>query len=155
MDQMRMREAHDSMDLLRIHLEQSSKRARERAKEPDRVAAAAELTGLHDRLNIEVKLIQDIHFARFGARLEELRIREMELCYDLDQDSWKHILLLKEARTKEYKARENYKEMKDKELDKYRKEVYVCVSVCVCVSACLRVCVHTCVCVFILHVHCM
>ena len=36
MDQMRMREAHDSMDLLRIHLEQSSKRARERAKEPDR-----------------------------------------------------------------------------------------------------------------------
>ena len=35
-DQMRMREAHDSMDLLRIHLEQSSKRARERAKEPDR-----------------------------------------------------------------------------------------------------------------------
>ena len=36
LNQMRMREAHDSMDLLRIHLEQSSARARERAKEPDR-----------------------------------------------------------------------------------------------------------------------
>ena len=36
LDQMRMRETHDSMDLLRIHLEQSSKRSRERAKEPDR-----------------------------------------------------------------------------------------------------------------------
>ena len=36
LNQMRMREAHDSIDLLRIHLEQSSARARERAKEPDR-----------------------------------------------------------------------------------------------------------------------
>ena len=57
-DQQRMRETHDSMDLLRIHLEQSSKRAKERAKEPDRVAAAAELTELHDRLNVEVKKLQ-------------------------------------------------------------------------------------------------
>ena len=50
-DQMRMREAHDSMDLLRIHLEQSSKRARERAKEPDRyVNVYAALVGSDPRM---------------------------------------------------------------------------------------------------------
>ena len=122
-----MRETQDSMDLLRIHLEQSSKRARERAKEPDRVAAAAELTELHDRLNDEVKKLQDIHFEMFGCRLEELRLREMELCYELNRESWQHTLLLKEARRKTYQAREKYKTELDTKLSNYRNEVCDCV----------------------------
>ena len=122
-----MRETQDSMDLLRIHLEQSSKRARERAKEPDRVAAAAELTELHDRLNDEVKKLQDIHFEMFGRRLEELRLREMELCYELNRESWQHTLLLKEARRKMYQAREKYKTELDTKLSNYRNEVCDCV----------------------------
>ena len=83
-----MRETQDSMDLLHVHLKQSSKRAQERAKEPDRVAPTAELTELHDRLNDEVKKLQDIHFKMFGRHLEELRLREMELCYELNRESW-------------------------------------------------------------------
>ena len=32
-----------------------------------RVAAAGELTELHDHLNVEVKKLQEIHFARYGG----------------------------------------------------------------------------------------
>lgn len=125
-NQQRMRETQDSMDLLRIHLEQSSKRARERAKEPDRVAAATELTELHDRLNDELKKLQEIHFEMFGRRLEELRLRETELCYELERESWQHIMLLKEARRKVYQAREKYKTELDTRLSNYRSEVCTC-----------------------------
>ena len=41
--------------------------------------------------------------------------------------TWQHTLLLKEARKKMYKAREKYKDAKDVELTKYRKEVCMCV----------------------------
>ena len=117
------------MDLLRIHLEQSSKRSKERAKEPVRVAAAAELTELHDRLSDEVKKLQNIHYERYGRRLDDLRHREMELCYELNRESWHHILMLKEARKKVYQALEGYKAKKDKELRAYRVQVghmYMC-----------------------------
>ena len=52
------------------------------------MAPAAELTELHDWLNDEVKKLQDIHFKMFGRHLEELHLRDMELCYELNRESW-------------------------------------------------------------------
>ena len=91
------------------------------------MAAAAELSELHDRLNDKVKKLQDIHFEMFGSRLEESRLRKMELCYKLNRESWQHTLLLKEAWRKVYQAREKYKTELDSKLSNYRNEV--CVSV--------------------------
>ena len=119
----RMRRNHDSMDLLRVHLEQSSKRSRRRAREPDRVAASTELNELNIELNSEVRKLQLIHYDMWDARIHELKAKEMELLYDMDMEGWHHTLMLKEARKKQFKVREAYTQSKTKELEDYRKEV--------------------------------
>ena len=49
-----------------------------------RVAAAAELTELHDRMNVEVKKLQDIHTARYSRSVLYLRINVVHVL-NIDQ----------------------------------------------------------------------
>ena len=122
-NQQRMRRSQDSMDLLRVHLEQSSKRSRKRGKEPDRVAAGAELAELNDLLDAEVQKLRAIHYQMWDARIVKLKHKEMELLYDLDREGWHLILILKEARKKQFKSRSGFRENKLAQLEEYREEV--------------------------------
>ena len=99
-----MREAQERVDLLRHHLEEAGARARERQKVPDRVAVAAELTNLHDLMNVETKKLSDLHHKRIGTKLDELWKKEMEILYDLQPSVLKSQDLLISARKKWYKG---------------------------------------------------
>lgn len=98
-----LREAQERVNLLRRHLEEAGARARERHIVPDRVAVAAELSKLHDLLNIESKTLTDLLNRKFRSKLKELWKREMEITYNLQGSPLSFHQFLQSARRKKYK----------------------------------------------------
>lgn len=105
-----MREAQERVDLLRRHLEEAGERARERQRVPDRVAAAAELSALHDLMGIETKRLSDLQFKKIELKINKLWKREMEIMYDTGSSMLKCQDLLRSAREKRYKGLHEWKE---------------------------------------------
>lgn len=98
-----MREAQERVDRLRRHIEEAGARALERQVVPDRVAVAAELAKLHDKLFMESKKLANILHVKFTVKLRELWKREMEIMYDLHGSLVSCNAILLSARRKKYK----------------------------------------------------
>ena len=108
-------EAQDRVNVLRQHLEAAGERARERQNAPERLAASQELLHLHELLHEQLKILEEIQHDKFVERLDQLRIREMELTYDLGMSQWRYQLLLKSAREKKSTGLEDWKGQKNSE----------------------------------------
>lgn len=98
-----MREAQESVDLLRRHLEEAGARARERYIVPDRVAAAAEVSKLQDLLNVEFNKLTDLLYNKVVTTINQLWEREVEISYNLKTLPFVFRKYLKSARMKKYK----------------------------------------------------
>lgn len=94
---------------LQRYLELEDQRAREREGAPERVAIAQELQSLHSELEGCLASLQSIQQEAFGREMDSLRIREMQLLYDLGEPHTKYRLLLNSARAKRWEALKAWK----------------------------------------------
>ena len=97
------REAENELQNLQSHLDEVERRSRIRQSAPERVTAAREVTQAQEQRSKYMKQLQEVQSLRFDRRLEELRLREMELSYDLGESRRRYMLLLGGARTKHSK----------------------------------------------------
>lgn len=114
-NRLHIQEAQDRVNVLRQHLEAAGERARERQNAPERLAASQELLHLHELLHEQLKILEVIQHDKFVERLDQLRIREMELTYNLGMSQWRYQLLLKSAREKKSTGLEDWKGQKNSE----------------------------------------
>lgn len=94
------REAEDELNNLQAHLDEVERRARARQNAPERVEAAREVSLVQAERNEYMTKLQAIQARRFDNKLEELRLREMELSYDLGVGQRHYMLILRRARNK-------------------------------------------------------
>ena len=99
-NRVRMREAQHRVNALRRHLDEAGERARVRQQAPDRVAAAKEVSEFQDKIYKELKALKKLQRPQFTEELERLRLREMEITFELGMSHWRYQFLLKEAREK-------------------------------------------------------
>ena len=108
---MERREAEDELNNLQAHLDEVERRARARQRAPERVEAAREVSLLWAERDKYLEKLQVIQRQRFDRKLEDLRLRAMELSYDLGVGKKHYMMLLGSARRKY-----------SKNLDTWRKE---------------------------------
>lgn len=97
---MERREAEDELNNLQAHLDEVERRARARQRAPERVEAAREVSLVRAERDKYLKQLQVIQNQRFDRKLEELRLRAMELSYDLGMGQKHYMMLLRSARQK-------------------------------------------------------
>lgn len=98
-----MREAQERVQLLQRHLEEAGARALERQVVPDRVAVAAELSSLHDKLAVEFNKLANILHSKFTMKLRDLWKQEMEITHSLHGSLLSYTNILHKARRKKYR----------------------------------------------------
>lgn len=108
---MERRAAEDELNNLQAHLDEVERRARARQRAPERVEAAREVSLLWAERDKYLEKLQVIQRQRFDRKLEDLRLRAMELSYDLGVGQKHYMMLLGSARHKY-----------SKNLDTWRKE---------------------------------
>ena len=79
-------------------MEAAGQRARERQNVPDRLNITKELNELHEQLQGALQLLRMSQKRMFVDHLDELRLREMELTYDLGLSQLRFQLDLRNAR---------------------------------------------------------
>ena len=79
-------------------MEAAGQRARERQNAPDRLAISKELDELHEQLQTALNVLKLSQQTMFVDRMDELRLREMELTFDLGLSQWRYTLTLRDAR---------------------------------------------------------
>ena len=108
-NRLHIQEAQDRVNVLRQHLEAAGERARERQNAPERLAASQVLLNLHEQLHEQLKILEILQHDKFVERLNQLRIREMEVTYDLGMSQWRYQMLLKGAREKKANGLEDWR----------------------------------------------
>ena len=114
-NRLHLQEAQDRVNVLRRHLEEAGERARERQNAPERVAATRVLDRLHGLLHEQLKILEMVQRKNFVARLDEIRIREMDVMYDLGMSQWRYQFTLKSARNKKTTGLEDWRVQKNSE----------------------------------------
>lgn len=107
---MERREAEDELNNLQAHLDEVERRARARQRAPERVEAAREVSLLWAERDKYLEKLQVIQSQRFDRKLEELRLRAMELSYDLGVGQKHYMMLLGSARHKYGKNLDSWRE---------------------------------------------
>lgn len=121
---MERREAENELNNLQAHLDEVEQRARARQRAPERVEAAREVSLLRAERDKYLKQLQVIQSQRFDHKLEELRLRAMELSYDLGMGQKHYMMILISARQKYSKNLDTWRaEQITQRLLSYREEV--------------------------------
>lgn len=123
-NRMQRREAENHLHNLQLHLDEVDRRSRIRRNAPERVSAAKEVAEAQDQRMNYIKRLQEIQSKRFDRKLEDLRLRQMELAYDLGVNQREYMILLRSARYKVHKNVQMWKSNQMSErLKAYRAEV--------------------------------
>ena len=123
-NRMQRREAENHLHNLQLHLDEVDRRSRIRRNAPERVSAAKEVAEAQDLQMRCIKRLQEIQSKRFDRKLEDLRLRQMELAYDLGVNQREYMILLRDARHKVHKNVQMWKsDQMNERLMAYRAEV--------------------------------
>lgn len=78
-NQLRMHEAQEQVNVLRHRLQQAGERARQRENAPERVAAATEILQLQNTLAVQTERLEEFEREKYESRLDELEQRKRRL----------------------------------------------------------------------------
>ena len=121
---MERREAEDELNNLQAQLDEAERRERARRSAPERVEAAREVTLLQTEREKCMKQLQVVQKLRFNRKLEDLRLREMELSYDLGVAQRHYMIMLRRTRNKYATHMNAWKAAwEQKRLSRYREEM--------------------------------
>ena len=103
------------------HLESAGKRSRQRQRDPKRVAASNQVNENHEILSEHMSRIELSERDHYHSMIEQFRVREMQLLYDLGEGHEKYHAILTEARETRYAILGRWREHKRSEwLEQHR-----------------------------------
>ena len=118
------REAEHELNNLQADLDEAEERARARERPPERVAAARQVSLLETKRAACMKQLQEVQKRRFDRKLEDLRLLEMELSYDLGIGRRHYMMVLRQARNKHAANMESWRSAQELQRQlTYRREV--------------------------------
>ena len=97
---MERREAEDELNNLQAQLDEVERRERAWQRSPERVEAAREVSLVQSERENYTKQLQVVQKSRFDRKLEDLRLRQMELSYDLRAGQRHYMIMLRRTRNK-------------------------------------------------------
>ena len=103
------KEAEDELQSLQDHIDEAERRSKVQQSAPERVEAAKEVATAQGRRAKCLKQLHHVHKKRFNSKFEALRLKEMELCYDLGVNQRRYVMLLRSARHKVEQTVQNWR----------------------------------------------